>query len=231
MKKPKRYTLALLLLPACYGVTMGLGQTLRSFRDVPEGSFYFFAGVLSYFAFQWAFFTPMRTYVFGHELTHALAAWMSGGKVKDFHVGKRGGHVKVTKSNVFVSLSPYIVPLYTLLLAGLSFALCAVYPSLKAYWRAFLWLLGASFGFHLALTAFALRQGQPDLKPSGRFLSAVLIYLGNAMAMVLLLGMLFPKTFSWKRFAVTTGEEAATAVKQVGKGTYRVVHEAMNVAR
>lgn len=228
MKKPKRYALALLLLPICYGMTMALGQSLRSFKDVPEGSFYFFAGIVSYFAFQWACFTPMRTYVFGHELTHAIAAWMSGGKVKGFHVTKRGGHVKVTKSNLFVSLSPYIVPLYSVFLAIISFVACWAYPPIKSYWRALLWMLGASFGFHLALTYYALRQGQPDLKPSGRLLSGVLIYLGNALAITVLLATLFPKTLSWKRIAQTTGEEAYTAVRNVGKGTYIAVSEAIN---
>lgn len=231
MKKPKRYALGFLLLPACYGITVAMGQSLRSFKDVPEGSFYFFAGVFSFFAFQWAFFTPMRTYVFGHELTHALAAWMSGGKVKGFHVSKRGGHVKVTKSNLFVSLSPYIVPVYSVLLTALSFMACWLYPPLKAYWRVFLWFLGLSFGFHVALTYYALGQGQPDLKPSGRFLSAVLIYLGNTLSVALLLGVLFPKTLSWKRFAKTTGEEAYVAVRNVGKGSYVVVQEVMNARR
>src|ERR1700681_420898 len=114
MKMLKRYGVALLLLPACYGVSQALWVVLHKFKNVPEGSFYFFAGVGTYFAFQWAFFRPIRTYVFGHELTHALAAWMTGGKVKHFHVSKKGGSVTVTKTNFFVALAPYIIPLYAL---------------------------------------------------------------------------------------------------------------------
>src|SRR3977135_2329591 len=96
-------------------------MVLHKFKNVAEGSFYFFAGVFSYFAFQWAFFRPIRTYVFGHELTHAIATWMSGGKVKHFHVSKKGGHVKVSKSNAFIALAPYIIPLYSLLALALIF--------------------------------------------------------------------------------------------------------------
>lgn len=223
----KRILAALVLLPLCYGMALALWQLLRPFKEVPEGSFYFFAGMAAYAAFQWALFRPMRTYVFGHELTHALAAWLSGAQVKRFHVGKRGGSVTVTKSNIFVSLSPYILPLYSLLLLGGYCLAVWGYPPVRAYWRIFLILLGASFAFHMALTVYALKQDQPDLKPSGRFLSAVVIFLGNAVSVAFLFGVLFPNTVSWRQFALTTGVEAITAVEQVGRGTAVVVQEAM----
>ncbi len=191
---------------------------LAHFKDVPEGSFYFFAGILSYFAFQWVFFRPIRTYVFGHELTHAMAAWMTGGQVKHFHVSKKGGSVSVSRSNFFVALAPYMLPLYALLLMALFFGIGLFYP-VRAYWRYFLWVLGASIGFHMALTAYALKQNQPDLKLAGKFLSATLIYLGNVVSLVFLLGVLFPRTVSWSRFLRTSGLETVTAVRQVGRGT------------
>ena len=78
MKKIKRFIVGLLLLPVCYGVGRALVVILISFREAPEGSFYFLAGAGGYFALQWIFFRPIRTYVFGHELSHALAAWLSG---------------------------------------------------------------------------------------------------------------------------------------------------------
>ena len=49
-----------------------LWNWLPAFRGVPEGSFYFFMGLLGYFVMEWAFFRPIRTYVFGHELTHGF---------------------------------------------------------------------------------------------------------------------------------------------------------------
>ena len=212
----------------CYGVTMGLWATLHPFRRVPEGSYCFFAGILSYFFFQWAFFRPIRTYVFGHELTHALAAWMTGGKVKHFHVSKQGGLVTVNRTNFFVALSPYIIPLYALLLTGLFFAVNYFYP-LGAYRSFFLWLLGASVGFHAALTVHALVQKQPDLKPTGRLLSSVIIFLGNSFAMVFLLGVAFPRTVSWHHFARLSGQRTISAWREIGHGGYVVyrgtVHE------
>jgi hypothetical protein len=231
MKKLKRFLAALLLLPACYGVTLGAWSVLSHFKEVPEGSFYFFAGVISYFAFQWVFFRPIRTYVFGHELSHAIAAWVSGAKVRHFHVSKKGGSVTVSKSNAFIALAPYILPIYALLVMATYLAACSLWPNMKTFWNSFLWLLGTAVGFHMALTVFALKMDQPDLKAAGKFLSAVLIYLGNAFALVFLLGILFPQTVSWRRFAVVSGIETVEVVKQVSKGTQVVMEGALRVAK
>jgi hypothetical protein len=229
VKKLKRFGLAVLLLPVCWGVTFGIGHVLSEFQNVPEGSFYFFSGILSYFAFQWIFFRPIRTYVFGHELTHAIATWMSGGKVKHFHVSSKGGHVKVSKSNIFIALAPYIVPLYALLALFVVYSVDHFYP-LHAWWTWVLWLLGATLGFHMALTAYALQMDQPDLKTSGKFLSAVVIYLGNTLTIVLLLGILFPRTVSWGGFARCSGQETLDAFKEIGRGTQIVWREAAHVS-
>jgi hypothetical protein len=226
VKKLKRFLVAVLLLPICYGVTFGLWEILARFKNVPEGSVYFIAGAATYFAFQWVFFRPIRTYVFGHELSHAIAAWMSGAEVKHFHVSKKGGSVRVSRSNFFIALAPYILPLYALILMAAYYSLCYFNPSLKAYWRAFLWLLGGTLGFHMALTAYALKMDQPDLKAAGKFLSAVIIYLGNTASIVFLLGILFPRTVSWAHFARVSGKETLAAVKEVGKGTQVVWSEA-----
>ena len=230
MKKLKRYVVGLFLLPLCYGVAVALWEILHQFKDVPEGSFYFVAGIASYLAFQWVFFRPIRTYVFGHELSHALAAWVSGAKVKHFHVSKKGGSVTVSKSNFFVALAPYFLPLYALILIAVYFPASYFNPILRNYWRLFLWLLGGTLGFHMALTAYALKMDQPDLKATGKFLSAVIIYLGNTVSIVFLLGILFPRTVSWSRFARVSGREACAAVKEVSKGTHIVWNEAVHVA-
>ncbi len=218
MKKLKRFAWAVVLLPVSYGATRGLWEILRRFKDVPEGSFYFLAGIASYFAFQWVFFRPIRTYVFGHELSHAIAAWMSGAEVKRFHVSKKGGSVTVSKSNFFIALAPYILPFYALLAMTAFYAACYFSPVLRTYWRAFLWILGGTLGFHMALTAYALKMDQPDLKAAGKFLSAMIIYLGNTLSIVLFLGVLFPRTVSLARFARVSGRETLAAVKNVYQG-------------
>ena len=83
----------------------------------------------------------------------------------------------------------------------------------------------------MALTAYALKMDQPDLKATGKFLAAVVIYLGNTVAMVFLLGVLFPHTVSWRRFARVTGHETLVAVKEVSRGSQVVWGEAVDAAR
>lgn len=210
---------------------MAIVEILRRFKNVPEGSFFFIAGVLCYFAFQWAFFRPIRTYVFGHELSHAVAAWMSGAKVRHFHVSKKGGSVHVSKTNTFIALAPYILPIYALVIMGAYFAVCYFYPQGRQYWHVFLWALGAAMGFHMALTGYALRIDQPDLKAAGKFLSGVLIYMGNAGVIIFVLGVLFPKSVSYRRAVEVSGTEALDAVRQVSKGTQIVWEGARRVAQ
>jgi len=217
MKILARWCLALLLLPFCFGASSAFLLVLAAFKDVPENSFYFFMGMGSYFAFQWVFFRPLRTYVFGHELTHALAAWMSGARVSRFKVGKNGGFVSISKTNVFVALAPYFIPLYALLVFVLYAAVNHFY-SLQVYWRWTLWFIGVAVGFHAALTAYALKQKQPDLKMAGTFLSGVLIYLGNMVLMSVLLALLFPKTASWNKFIRASARQTLWMTKKAWHG-------------
>ena len=219
MKKARYWLVATILLPLCYGLTIAFWQGIRPFKNVPEESFYFLLGVFSYFAFQWTFFRPMRTYVFGHELTHALAAWMVGAKVKRFKVSKHGGSVSVSKSNVFISLAPYMFPTYALMLLSVYAVINHFWFPLNAWWRWFLWMLGGSLGFHIALTVYALRQGQPDLKHGGKFLSGVLIYIANAVVLVFMLSILFPRTVPWDHVVKVGGRETWGAVEKLAAGS------------
>jgi hypothetical protein len=223
-----RGTIGVLLLPICYGVLRSLIALAVGFEQVPEGSFYLGLGFAGYLAFQWVFFRPMRTYVFGHELTHALAAWATGGEVHSIKVGKKGGSVTVTKPNLFVALAPYMVPFYSMILLTLFFAVDWVYP-LGAYWNVFLGLLGATLAFHVALTIFALKQNQPDLKTGGKFLSGVLIVLGNALVLVFLLGVLFPRTVSWGEFLRGTKNHTLTVCRQVAAGSGYLFSRGQNI--
>lgn len=208
--------IALFLLPACFGVLQALAGTARNFEHVPEESFYFFLGVFGYLAFQWAFFKPMRTYVFGHELTHAMAAWVTGGEVKSFHVSKKGGAVTLTKTNLFVALAPYIIPVYAVFLLILFYGAKHLYD-FSPYWHLWLAAFGAAMGFHAALTFYALKQNQPDLKMGGTLLSGVLIFLGNAVCLVLFLGVLFPRTVSWSHICRQTGAQTLHIYRQIGQ--------------
>ena len=140
---------------------------------------------------------PMWIYVFGHELTHALWAWLCGGQLRKFKVSSSGGHVVITKSNFLIALAPYFFPLYAVLVTVVFWLGQWIW-----HWRHFLvWyhlLVGAAYGFHVTLTAYILKTRQSDFMSQGWLFSAVIIFLGNAC--VLLFGVpLLTSNGGWLR--------------------------------
>ncbi|MDX6769004.1 MAG: hypothetical protein SF051_05690 [Elusimicrobiota bacterium] len=133
------------------------------------------------------------TYVLGHEMTHALAAWALGGSVYGIKVAEDGGHVDLSHSNAFIALAPYCVPLYVFAVALGYRAVLWLRPDFAGE-ALFLGLMGAALAFHLLLTWDALTQStQPDLKAAGGvvFSWAVIAAVNGAVVLVLLKA-LFP---------------------------------------
>ncbi len=129
---------------------------------------------------------PMWIYVFGHELTHALWAWLFGGQLKKFKVSSSGGHVVVSKNNFLIVLAPYFFPLYAAIVVVI-FAIDHLIWDWHGYLVYFHLLIGAAYAFHVTLTAHALKTRQTDITSQGYLFSAVIIFLGNVS--VLLLGI------------------------------------------
>jgi hypothetical protein len=74
---------------------------------------------------------PVKTYVVAHELTHALWGLLCGARVSHLRVSEGGGSVRLSKSNIVITLAPYFFPLYTILVILLRFAVgYFVHPSL-----------------------------------------------------------------------------------------------------
>lgn len=148
---------------------------------------------------------PAWLYVVGHELTHAIWAWMFGGRVKSFRVSSSGGEVVVSKTNSWITLAPYFFPLYAVLWSGLY---------LLVHWwvdwdRELVGLnlgLGFAYAFHVTLTWQVLRLGQPDLAGEGWLFSVVFIWNCHALLLLLVLPVLTRVTtisgalgMSWER--------------------------------
>jgi len=121
-------------------------------------------------------------YVLGHELTHYLAAKLCFRKTGPLKVGLRDGSVTVEHPNVFIVLSPYIIPGFALAWIGLYGVILFVYP--EPGWRlvsAFYAGVGLSYAYHVVLTFVALWRGQDDLKLYGPVFSLSAIFFGNAV--------------------------------------------------
>lgn len=191
--------IAVVLLPWVAAAWVALWSLLRSLHLPWTSLGPVLAGAGVYALFQALFSKPMGLYVFGHELTHAITAWLSGYRVKSLKVSASGGEVVTSDTNLFVALAPYCVPLYTVMVVAL-YALVrrSMDPVTPPLWCAF--AVGLTFAFHLALTFHALRQRQPDLEHGGVFLSLVVIALSNGVALALLLKFLYPQAVSLADF-------------------------------
>lgn len=217
MKRFFHWSLALLLLPILWAV---LHETVMMVPTVTSEGFQmwwlYVGGAVVYVAIERLFTKPMSLYVIGHELTHALTGFLSGAKIHSIKASAKGGEVRLSKSNIFVALSPYIVPLYALVLIAL-YALVRIWYQRPPLVYFFQFMLGATLAFHWSMTYAAIHKKQPDLKIIGVFLSTVLILIGNTLILGVFCVSLFRKTPSLKIYTHRLGQESLHAWRWTAK--------------
>jgi hypothetical protein len=177
LKWPK-FFIAILLLPVCAGAAKALGTVLRMSGGADTTWIPFLGGVACWCVIFFLLPKPMLIYVFGHELTHALWAWLFGGRLKKMKVSSQGGHVIITKTNFLITLAPYFFPLYAVIVIAV-FALGHWIWGWERLFVFFNLLLGAAYAFHVTLTIHALQTQQSDITSQGYLFSGVIIFLGN----------------------------------------------------
>src|SRR3989339_486392 len=195
-----RFIIAVFMLPFAAALVWRFTGLVADFAGKADYSTLpFWGGLGSYFIFQAFFPKPVRLYVFAHELTHALAGIISGAKLKSFKVSSSGGSVILSKTNVLISLAPYFVPFYSVVLM-IVYAVGAKFWKLGDYQPYFIFAMGFSLAFHFSLTHFALKQGQSDLKLYGIFFSSIFIATVNFIMLPVLLKLVFPGSVALKSF-------------------------------
>jgi len=173
------------------------------------------AGAAVYLMIERWLHKPVWFYVLGHELTHALSGLLSGAKILSLKAGSKGGEVRLSKTNAFIALSPYIFPFYAILTL-------AAYSLIRNWWvhphltHGFQFLLGFTMAFHGSLTWGAIHRSQPDLRVLGLFLSGVLIAMGNLLILGVLVVSLFKKTPSLKQYFLTQKNETIFVWQKTG---------------
>jgi len=177
---------AILLLPVCIGAGKTLWMVMRACGGADLTLVPTLAGAACWVVIYLLLPKPMWLYVFGHELTHALWVWLFGGRVKKFKASSDGGHVVVDKTNFLIALAPYFFPFYAVMVVA-TFAIGQLGWGWKGYLPWFHLLVGAAYAFHVTLTAQTLKTQQSDITSQGYLFSAVVIFLGNAL--VLLIGI------------------------------------------
>ena len=107
-----RFLLAVAALPLAGGLTCAFFDVLRHI-PAPDGALIapgvvaVFAGLVIQLLAWFVLPMPVKTYVLGHELTHALWGVLFGAKVSKLRVTAQGGSVTLSKSNVLITLAPY----------------------------------------------------------------------------------------------------------------------------
>jgi hypothetical protein len=188
---------ALFLLPPAWILTKAL---FTSFAHVTQQNafwateeFWFFAlgAILWTLAFAGSLWVygeprPLRIYVFGHELTHAIMARAMGGKVFDFKASRNGGYIVTDKTNFWIALAPYFWPLYSIVVIAV-YGVASIFYNLQPYTPLLFGLLGLTWAFHFSFTLWMIPKGQTDLTAHGTFFSLVVIYLLNLILLCALL--------------------------------------------
>lgn len=199
LAKFARLLLGIALIPACWSfvrifadAVVAAGGTDDAF-SVEAVSF---LGGVGAFALCWSTLThPIRTYVFGHELTHALWGLMFGAMPSDIRVGAEGGSVRLTKTNFLITLAPYFFPFYTFVVivaALVTYAFLRPLPFLPLW----MFLIGFTWSFHVLFTLQTLTQRQPDVKLYGRIFSWTFIFIVNIVLMLVFLAAVTHLTFA-----------------------------------
>ena len=135
---------------------------------------------------------PLRVYVFGHELTHAIWVWAMGGRVMRFKVRREGGHIITDTNNFLIALAPYFYPLYSLAVIAL-YGIASLFYNLEPYTPVLFGLLGLTWSFHISFTLWMIPKGQSDLTYHGTIFSVVVIYLMNVLLLLALLIIAAPE--------------------------------------
>jgi len=220
------------LVPACWGFMRSLADALV----IAGGGVGMSAEVISLFAGMAAFLLswatlarPVKVYVLGHELTHALWGLFFGAIPSNVRVSENGGSVRLTKSNVIITLAPYFFPFYTFVVivaALITYAFLRPLPCLPLW----MFLIGFTWAFHVLFTLETLTRTQPDVKLYGRIFSWTFIFLVNFAIMMLFLAVASPLTFaqlggSIAERALSAYSETGAAIWSAAKWSYAHVRE------
>lgn len=193
-----RFIIAVLSAPFLIAASYSIYNEIGKIYSLDSNQQFFILGAVVYLIIHTILFKPNVVYIFGHELTHALAAFISFGKVKSFKVSKKGGEVKTTKSNLFISLAPYFFPTYTIIVI-LLWITAKQFWDIRDFISLFLFAVGLTLTFHFVMTVEFLKTKQPDLIKSGYLFSIALIYFINISMAALILNFVFTD-FSFKAY-------------------------------
>lgn len=192
LKKIFRLAVGAISLPLTITVSKAFYSQLANVESLlnSKDHLYFLWGGASYIVMHLFFFKPNYFYNLGHEGVHVFSTWLSFGKAKNLKVSSESGSIQTTKSNFFINISPYFVPIYTIILC-LAYFIVSKFRDVSNYTPYFIFFIGFTFLMHIIMTAEALRVAQPDLIKTGYLLSLSLIYVINVLLAGFIISLIF----------------------------------------
>ncbi len=213
-----KWLIGVALLPLCVSVTVTAARLVRALPGTAESmsplAAWFAGGFVFWVILYLTLPRPTWSYVLAHELTHAVWGLVMGARISQLRVSERGGSVRVSKTNVWITLAPYFFPLYTILTI-LLFVILRLFWRMDTYLPFWAGLVGLTWAFHLSFTFSMLRIRQPDVEEHGRLFSYTLIYVINMATILASFGFLTSGTWiSLLQSATADTMEAYTFVGQ-----------------
>lgn len=206
-----KFFIALPMLPICWGTASALVRLFQASIKADIVLVALGAGAACWLLVYFILPRPAWLYVLGHELTHAIWTWASGGSVKKLKASSKGGSVEVSKANFLTTLAPYFFPFYTVIIV-MTCGAAQFFWNLAPYISIFHLLIGFTYAFHVTLTCDILRVRQTDITSQGYLFSAAVIWLGNLTVLLIALPLLTGITPWWKGFAMSWNDSLAAFV-------------------
>lgn len=142
------------------------------------------------------YFIQGHTSVLIHEFKHSLLSGLVGNKARSLHVKKDSGHFEyeytrlTAEYNAFISLAPYITPLFTVPAIILAFAVWRHSQDLMCA------VIGMGYGVDLLLNMRDISRRQTDITmiKGGYRIGLLYIFAMNAAILSILLAWVFQGT-------------------------------------
>lgn len=179
-----RVFIGLCLLPLCFALSRSFCQVLVNSNASISLALCLLGGIAFFVVCWFSLPHPVKTYVFGHELTHALWGIMFLAKPSKLRVSARGGSVNLTKTNVLITLAPYFFPFYTFVVI-VAALITGIFITPLPCIPVWLFFIGLTWAFHVLFTFETLSQRQPDITVYGRTFSWAFIFAVNVFLILL----------------------------------------------
>ncbi|MCX5786608.1 MAG: M50 family metallopeptidase [Elusimicrobia bacterium] len=211
MKNTSKTLLALLLAPLAIAAAASTAVFLFGALSHVSVTLPLLLGAAVHLVFHNRLSKSGYAYIAAHECSHALAAVLSGAKIKKISVGRRNGYVLLDSSNIFITLAPYFVPFYAAA-AGLIYFFAGFFADLRPARPYFLALSGFLLSFHTLSTAEILSGPlQSDIKKAGgRFFSYTALIILNSLFAVAIIKIMFPGLLSFKSYLASVALRTKT---------------------